>query len=431
MRILILTLGTRGDVQPYVALGMGLRAAGHDVTLMTEASFAGFVEERGLRFAPLRSELLSMLQTPEGKAAVVGKGNPLKLLRQLGPMLRRMLDDEWAVAQDAEAVIYHPKAMGGHSIAEKLGIPGLLALPLPLYSPTRAFPSLLLPFDNLGGALNLLSHRAVLALTRASVSGVLNRWRAEVLGLPPAGDELTLHGRPLLRLYGYSPAVLPMPDDWAGRSVATGYWFLDRLAGWQAPAALLEFLHSGPPPVYIGFGSMPAQDARANTALALEALARAGQRGVLAAGWGGLAAAELPPSVHLLEEAPHDWLFPQMAAVVHHGGAGTTAAGLRAGAPTVICPFFGDQPFWGRRIAALGAGPQPIPQRRLTTECLAGAIRAAVGDPALRERAATLGASIRAEDGVARAVELIETEAGRVLMPEKHHRDAEAQRSNG
>ncbi|HEU4325317.1 MAG TPA: glycosyltransferase [Roseiflexaceae bacterium] len=410
MRILILTLGTRGDVQPYVALGMGLRAAGYDVTLMTETGFAGFVEERGLRFAPLRSELLSLLQTPEGKAAAVGKGNPLKLLRQVGPMLRRMLDDEWAVAQGIDAVIYHPKAMGGHSIAQKLGIPGILALPLPLYSPTRAFPSLLLPFDNLGGTLNQLSHRAVLALTRASVSGVLNRWRKEVLGLPPAGDELTLHGRPLLRLYGYSPAVLPTPDDWAGRSIATGYWFLDRPADWQPPAALLEFLRGGPPPVYIGFGSMPAEDARANTALTLEALARAGQRGVLATGWGGLAAAELPPSIHLLEQAPHDWLFPQMAAVVHHGGAGTTAAGLRAGMPTVICPFFGDQPFWGRRVAALGAGPQPIPQRRLTAARLAEAIRTAVGDPALREHAAALGATIRAEDGVARAIELIETE---------------------
>ncbi|GAB4212071.1 MAG: glycosyltransferase [Roseiflexaceae bacterium] len=410
MHILILTLGSRGDVQPYIALGMGLRAAGYDVTLSSEARFAGFVEQHGLRFAPLRGELLSLLQTPEGKAALVGKGNPVKLLRQVGPMLRQVLDDEWQIAQEADAVIYHPKALGGHSIAEKLGIPGILALPLPLYSPTRAFPSLLLPFDNLGGTLNQASHQLTVWLSSVSTSSVLNRWRKEVLDLPPAGDPLTLHGRPLLRLYGYSPALLPTTGDWAGHSVATGYWFLDQQAAWQPPPALLAFLRDGPPPVYIGFGSMPAQDAQANTTLVLEALERAGQRGVLASGWGGLAAAELPPSVYLLEEAPHDWLFPQMAAVVHHGGAGTTAAGLRAGVPTVICPFFGDQPFWGRRVAALGAGPQPIPQRRLTAARLAEAIRNAVGDPAIRQRAAALGDTIRAEDGVARAVKLIEQE---------------------
>lgn len=412
MRILILTLGTRGDVQPYIALGLGLQAAGYDVTLATEAGFAGFVEERGLHFAPLHSELLSMLQSRAGKALVAGKGGQFKLLRQIWPMLRRMLDDEWALAQDADMVIYHPKALGGHSIAEKLGIPGVLALPLPLYSPTRAFPSLLLPFDNLGSTLNRLSHHALLALTRISVGNVLNGWRKEVLGLPPLGDELTLHGRPLLRLYGYSAAILPTPNDWAGHSVATGYWFLDRPTDWQPAAALLDFLHAGPPPVYIGFGSMPAEDARAKAALVLEALDRAGQRGVLASGWGGLTATDLPSSVYLLDEAPHDWLFPQMAAVVHHGGAGTTAAGLRAGAPTVICPFFGDQPFWGRRVAALGAGPQPIHQRRLSAARLAEAIRAAVNDPALRQHAAALGTTIRAEDGVARAIEQIEQATG-------------------
>jgi UDP:flavonoid glycosyltransferase YjiC (YdhE family) len=412
MKILILTLGSRGDVQPYVALGAGLRSAGHAVTLTTLESFAPMAAEQGLGFHPLRGELLELMQAPAGKAALAGKGNPLALLRQVMPMYRAMLEEEWAAAAGAELVIYHPKALGGHSIAEKLGIPGILALPLPLYSPTAAFPSPILPFASLGPALNRLSHGAAVGLASASVRGVLNRWRKEALGLPPARDELMLRGRPVLRLYGYSPAVLPPPADWDGNSVATGYWFLDRPAGWEPPQPLAAFLRAGPPPVYVGFGSMPAQDAERLTATVLAALERAGQRGVLATGWGGLAAADLPPHVYLLDAAPHDWLFPQMAAVVHHGGAGTTGAGLRAGAPTVICPFFGDQPFWGRRVAALGVGPAPIPQRQLSAERLGDAIRTAATDGAMRERAAALGARISGEDGVARAVALIEAQVG-------------------
>jgi sterol 3beta-glucosyltransferase len=414
MKILILTVGSRGDVQPYIALGAGLQAAGHSVTLATLEAFAPLVAEHGLGFRPLRGEFLELLQTAEGKAAIVGKGNPLALLRQVKPMLRRMLDDALAVSSEAELVIYHPKALGGYSLAEKLGVPGILALPLPLYSPTAAFPSPILPVDNLGPALNRLSHAAIVKLTSASVRGVVNRWRKEVLGLPPAIDELHLHGQPVLRLYGYSPTVLPTPQDWDSTSVATGYWFLNRVRNWEPPASLESFLNAGPPPVYVGFGSMPTQDAMRTTRIVLAALEQAGQRGLLASGWGGLAAAELPAHVYMLAEAPHDWLFPRMAAVVHHGGAGTTAAGLRAGVPSVICPFFGDQPFWGRRVWMLGAGPRPLPQRRLTVETLSAAMRAAVSDPTLRERAARLGKTIRAEDGIGEAIAQIEAYVGRV-----------------
>lgn len=408
MKILILTMGSRGDVQPYIALGAGLRSAGHRVTLATLEAFAQMVQGYGLDFAPIRGEFLELLQTPEGKAALVGKGNPLALLRQVMPMMRQILDDALAASADAELVIYHPKALGGYSIAEKLGIPGVLALPLPLYSPTAAFPSPILPVASLGPTLNRLSHRAMVGLTSASVRGLVNRWRREVLSLPPVRDELTLRGQPVLRLYGYSPAVVPTPADWDRFSVATGYWFLEQPQGWEPPESLRAFLRAGPPPVYVGFGSMPTQDSARTTNIILAALERSGQRGVLATGWGGLSATALPASVYLLQEAPHDWLFPQMAAVVHHGGAGTTAAGLRAGVPTVICPFFGDQPFWGRRVAALGAGPPPIPQNRLTIDALSSAIQAAVSNPTMRERAGGLAASIRAEDGVAQALRQIE-----------------------
>ncbi len=415
MNILILTLGTRGDVQPYVALGAGLQAAGHTVTLATAQPFAQFVSERGLTFFPVRGKYLELLQTSQGKAAVAGKGNRLALLRTVMPMLRALLDDVWLAANSAgfDMVIYHPKSLGGHAIAEKLGIPGILAMPAPLYSPTRAYPSPILPVGNLGGMLNRLSHPLMVSLASLSTRGLVNRWRKDALGLPPAGDELVLHGRPLPRLYGYSPAVVPTPSDWDEYSLASGYWFLDRLPDWRPSEALVAFLQSGPPPVYVGFGSMPAEDAATKATIVVEALARAGQRGVLAAGWGGLAASDVPASVHVLDDAPHDWLFPRMAAVVHHGGAGTTGAGLRAGVPTLVCPFFGDQHFWGRRVAALGVGPDPIPQKQLTAERLAGAIQILTGDPAMRQRAAALGETIRAEDGIGRAVTWIEAQVSR------------------
>jgi sterol 3beta-glucosyltransferase len=412
MNVLILTLGSRGDVQPYVALGGGLQKAGHTVKLATTEQFGAFVREHCLEFAPLNGEFLKLIDTSEGKAAVAGKGGALKLMQAVKPLMRRMMDEAWSAAGDSDVVLYHPKALGGYSIAEKLGVPPILALPAPLYSPTDAFPSPLLPFENLGGMLNRASHRITIWLASVSMRGTVNQWRKKTLGLPSLKDELTWRGRPVLRLYPYSPAVLAMPPDWDGRSVATGYWFLDRPRDWEPPASLLAFLRAGPPPVYVGFGSMPSQDAGRVTHTVLEALDRAGQRGVLATGWGGLVDHDLPTSIYALTEAPHDWLFPQMAAVVHHGGAGTTAAGLRAGVPTVICPFFGDQPFWGRRVAALGAGPQPIPQRRLTVEALRAAMSAAVSDTAMRERAARIGQILRAEDGVGQAVVQIEAYVG-------------------
>lgn len=412
MKILILTLGSRGDVQPYVALGRGLQQAGHDVHLATAAPFAEFVRGNGLEFVPLTGKFLELMETRSGKAAFSGKANALKLFREAKPIMRQLLDESWQAAGDADAVIYHPKAMAGYSIAEKLGIPGILAVPLPLYSPTRAFPSPILPVGNLGGTLNRASHRLAVWLATASMKGTLNGWRRDVLGLEPVRNELELQGRPVLRLYPYSPAVIPTPADWDANSIATGYWFLEQGDEWTPDPALLRFLADGPAPVYVGFGSMPAEDAAAKSAIVLGALAETGLRGVLATGWGGLSAAAVGDNVFVLDAAPHDWLFPRMAAVVHHGGAGTTGAGLRAGVPSVICPFFGDQPFWGRRVAALGAGPAPIAQKKLTVEKLAAALHNATGNPEMRARAAALGATIQAEDGIGRAIEAIETYAG-------------------
>jgi UDP:flavonoid glycosyltransferase YjiC (YdhE family) len=201
--------------------------------------------------------------------------------------------------------------------------------------------------------------------------------------------------------------VIAPPPDWNDNIHVTGYWFLDSAEDWTAPSALTDFLESGPPPVYIGFGSMGNRKPAETTDLVLDALRRIDQRAILLSGWGGLHETDLPDSVFMIDSVPHSWLFSRVAAIVHHGGAGTTAAALRSGSPSVIVPFFGDQPFWGRRVAELGVGPSPIPRQKLTAERLARAIRQALTDNEMRQRAAQLGSRIRLEDGIARAAAVI------------------------
>ena len=209
-------------------------------------------------------------------------------------------------------------------------------------------------------------------------------------------------------LYYFSPSVLPQPPDWSNKNHVTGYWFLDDDQDWRPPADLLDFLSSGPAPVYVGFGSMRTPKSEEMTNIVLQALARTRQRGILVSGWGGISNVDLPEEVYKIDFVPHHWLFPQMAAVVHHGGAGTMAASVRAGVPTVMIPFFGDQPFWGRRYFALGVMPKPIPHKHLTVERLVQAIHIATSDEVIRTRLVTLNERMRTENGVARAIEILE-----------------------
>lgn len=416
MRISILTIGSRGDVQPFVALGLGLREAGHEVVLATGEGFGGVVAEHGLRHAALDVGFMERLQSSDGRAAVSGK-RLLGAIREAASMYRRVLDGEWAAARGSDAVVYHPKALGGYHIAEALGVPGFLSHPVPMFSPTRAFPNPVLPVASLGGSLNKLSYEAFLRLMTAPFGRVINRWRAETLGLAPRrfwAGELEVRGRPVRRLVCCSAHVVPAPADWGRSTSVTGHWFLDGAEAWEPPAPLAKFLAAGPPPVYVGFGSLAGWTPKRVVAAAVEALRRSGQRGVLVTGRGAVPP-NLPDSVFAIESAPHDWLFPRTSAVVHHGGAGTTAEGLRAGRVTVVCPTsINDQAFWGRRVFELGAGPEPIPQRRLTAEELGRAIHDAVTDAGMRRHAGELGTKIRAEKGVRRAVEIIEEEVSGV-----------------
>ena len=420
MNILIITFGSRGDVQPYVALGKGLQAAGHQVTLCTAEDFEPFVRENGLEYGYMSGELLRLMDTDAGREAMeetVGLFGSLKsmvkLTRQTKPLTQQTMLDSWAAAQEVEPdlVVYHPKALAAVSIAEAFNAPPVMVLLQPMTVPTADFPPPGMPSLPLGGTYNKLSYKAI-AAGFSVYTGMVNEMRQKQMGLAkfPKGTGLykTAAGRPIPVMHAFSVQVVPRPADWPDYASIPGYWFLQRGEDWQPPVELADFLAAGEAPVYVGFGSMAGKDPARLTKIVIEALLQTNLRGILASGWGGLETADLPPSILQIEGAPHDWLFPHMSAVVHHGGAGTTAAGLHAGRTTVVCPFMGDQPFWGSRVHALGAGPQPIPQKKLTAGGLSAAIQTAVTNDQLRETADALGKKIRAENGVAMAVALIE-----------------------
>ena len=209
-------------------------------------------------------------------------------------------------------------------------------------------------------------------------------------------------------LYGYSNHVLPKPQDWRDNHYVTGYWFLENERSWQPPQDLVQFIESSTPPIYFGFGSMIDKEIDTVIKIIVEALDKTHQRGIISGGWNELSELKLPSSIFLVNDIPHEWLFPQMVAVVHHGGAGTTAAGFKAGVPSIVVPFAFDQPFWGNIVYKLGVGPKPIPRKKLTVKKLANAINSVLDSTKYKENASILSNKINIENGVLRAVKVIE-----------------------
>jgi sterol 3beta-glucosyltransferase len=367
----------------------------------------------------MNDDLLAILDTDQGKD-LLEKGSSLfqvvkssiQMSRQVAPIQRALMRESWDAARQSQpdVVVSGSKAGAAPHIAEKLGIRCVQATVIPMFVPTRAFRFVVFPDWKLGGWFNKASYRLIRFVTNRVLSGYARDLR-RTLNLPrlKSYDMLKMaDGSDIPVLHGHSEAVLPRPDDWPQTAHVTGYWFLDVDVDWTPPAELAAFLGADPPPVYVGFGSMSGRDPERLARTVVEALQIAGLRGIIATGWGGLKAGDLPDTIFAIDEAPHAWLFPRMAAVVHHGGAGTTAAGLRAGKPTIVVPFFADQPFWGSRVHGIGAGPKPIPRRRLTAQSLAAAMREATGSQDMIAAASQIGERIRSEDGVANAVSLIE-----------------------
>jgi sterol 3beta-glucosyltransferase len=410
MRIVIIAPGSRGDVQPYIALGKGLQKAGHYIRLVSHSNFETLITSYGLEFWSFGNDVKEAVETSEMRE-LTEKGNFLLLMAKMAKEAQRealrFAEGGLKAAEGMDLVL---SGIGGlfigTAIAEKLNIPLVQAYVFP-FTPTQEFSSVLTP--KLPTLFNRFSHQLVRQLMWQGFRSADSIARKKVLNIPAApllGPYHSKSTRNMPILYGFSPSVIPAPLDWNGNTHITGYWFIDETNNWKPPAALLDFLKSGSAPLYIGFGSMSNRNPEQTADLVIEALALANQRAILLSGWGGLQKNNIPNSVFMIDSIPHSWLFPRMSTVVHHGGASTTAAGLKAGIPSIIIPFFGDQPFWGQRVAELGVGSKPIPRKKLTADRLANAIREVITNEDMRQRAEKLGKQIQAENGIESAVSI-------------------------
>jgi sterol 3beta-glucosyltransferase len=415
VRVAVLAIGSRGDVEPFLALSTGLRRRGHTVVVATHAEFAAMVTGAGVDFAELGGNPREALSSPQGQR-MLNTRNPLLLASRMGVLVGPALDAALPAARTAcagaDVVLFATLAQFGLTVADQLGIPAVAAHLQPA-TPTAAMPAAGLPSVRPPpAALNKATWRLSEALTWRAFRPTLNRQRsrAGLAGLPrrPWSRWPRDHRPPVL--YGFSPSVVPVPPDWPDDVHVTGYWFRDPDPAWRLPPALAAFLATGPAPVYLGFGSMPDADPAGLVAALVGGARGAGHRMVLHSGWSRLRATGLlDDDILVVDDVPHSLLFPRMAAVVHHGGAGTTAAALRAGVPAVVIPLFADQFFWGRRVAALRAGSPPIARERLTDARLGAALAVAFGR---REGARQIAQELAAEDGVAVAVALLEERVG-------------------
>ncbi|MBT3337643.1 MAG: glycosyltransferase family 1 protein [Anaerolineae bacterium] len=419
MKITINTFGTRGDVQPYIALGKGLQQVGHEVCVVSHQIFESFVKEHGLDFYPIDLDPREVLVN---QAVAELGNNMLRIMRWMEKNFKLALEEIFKVTldanRDADLMLNSGLSFAGWHVAEKLELPAIATYLWPAI-PSRYIPPLMgkksPSWQPLKGLSNYwstkISNQTFFNLLLSSV----NECRRDILDLPALSKKFYWKidsprgATPFV--YGYSPLVIPKPVDWGDNQQVAGYWFLDAAEDYQPDDALRDFLASGPPPIYVGFGSMIDHEREEAVQIVADALQMIGQRGIMLSDWSGFDSADLPDSILKVESVPHEWLFPQMAAVVHHGGAGTTAAGLRAGVPSVIVPSFGDQFFWGNRIHEMGVGSQPIPRKKLTAEKLAKALQQVIENQTIRENAKRIVEEIRAENGVEKAVQMIETYA--------------------
>jgi UDP:flavonoid glycosyltransferase YjiC (YdhE family) len=412
----MIAFGTRGDVQPAVALGKALKAEGHSVRILAGANFTNWIKRHGLEGVASKIDIQAVMESDLGRDWIEKGSNPIMQMRIIKKLSDRTgwqsMTDAWTACRDADVIFSSfTSDIYALSIAEKLGVPHI-SMPLqPALYPTRSGAATMnAPLPDRKSIINYLFGRFFLEPANWRLAGkMLNRFRREVLSLQPQTPAQYLAAkRRLLTLQAYSRHIVPHAEDWPSTIRTTGYWFLEEQNDWEPPRDLTEFLDAGEPPVCIGFGSMIGRNPDQVTRTVIDAVRESGRRAVLLSGWAGFGDATLGDSIFRLEAAPHEWLYPRVAAAVHHGGAGSTAASLRAGVTTMIVPHLGDQPFWGRRVYALGAGPKPISRNKLTVSALAAAIGTATTNQSLKRRAEDLGAKIRAEDGIGRAVEMIE-----------------------
>lgn len=414
MKFVVLTYGTDGDTRPMIALCRALMHAGHSAHLLADRGTLDAADTLGVPCSAIAGDIRGMLDPAAGISGVVEEGPSFSRTARALAHIANTHAEAWMRAavgagQGCDGLILSGLAgFVGLSAAQALRIPAIGTSIIPL-TPTAEFASPFLPPRWVPRPLHRASHRAVNQLFWRAFRTAINRARAAVCGLPSLGG--LPQGHPML--YGVSPTLLPQPRDWPDNARVCGQWPLPTRS-WSPPAQLADFLAAGEAPVYIGFGSMVGFDRRRMRNVIVEAVG--GRRAMLHPGWSGIDTAGLPSNIFVVDETPHAWLFPRMSAVVHHGGAGTAHTATRAGVPSVVVPFAGDQPFWAERLRRLGVAPPPLDARKMTARQLSTAIELAER-PAIRERARELGEAMREEDGLAVAVDEIERLTGAAGRP--------------
>ena len=402
LRVTCLTIGSRGDVQPYIALCKRLLEEGHRPKIATHAEFKGWVTKHGIEFAIVDGDPAELM-----RICVENGMFTYSFLREASVKFRGWIDElltsAWKACQDTDILIESPSAMAGIHIAEALGIPYFRAFAMP-WTRTRAYPhAFAVPEHKMGGAYNYVTYVMFDNIFWKATASQINRWRKKELGLRSTTlDKLQANKVPFL--YNFSPFVVVPPLDFSDWIRVTGYWFLDEASDWSPSDALTSFIARARADekklVYIGFGSIVVADPAALTKTVVESVLKADVRCILSKGWSDrlgnrdatVAEVPLPQEILQIMSAPHDWLFKQIDAAVHHGGAGTTGASLRAGLPTIIKPFFGDQFFFGSRVEDLGVG---ICMKRVNVSVFSRALWEATHSQRMITKARTLGEQIR------------------------------------
>jgi sterol 3beta-glucosyltransferase len=422
MNIALLAVGTRGDVQPFIALALGLQEAGFSPLIISAKNEEAFVRSFGIPFHSLNVDIQKIMDNQEvhemakGDSPLAFAKSHLESSKALHGIMLAVQHEIWAAVQNVDAIVYHPGMQNAYLMAQELGIPAIMASPFP-FAPTSAYPAILF-YDKirlkglLGNIVNRITHAAFeRVFWMLSRSAAVDFWKKQNkphrAKLTPPSRLQAESGQPVL--LAYSPHIFSQQKEWSENITVTGYWTLPENQEYAPPADLAEFLANGKPPIYVGFGSIKDKATfRQTVELVAQAVERLGERAVIGLGWSSADAVELslPKSVMLIGNVPHSWLFPRVSAVVHHGGAGTTAAGLIAGKPTLIIPHTADQPAWGLRVWELGVGAKPIPKKKLTQENLEAALKELL-QPRVIAEAGRLGETLRTENGVRKAVGII------------------------
>ena len=411
MRICIMTLGTRGDVQPYVALGKELIKRGHTAVICTGGSFKRFVEENGVEFQGTASDLMAIAATPEGKAILE---HPVKNIRLalrysknvINPAYRKTLDDFYNAAKNADMIVYHPKALGAVDMALHLGIPCVSMPPVPIIFPVSEFANLAVTCKNLGPVLNKLTYK-VNEKAESSQIKEINDFREKTLGLEKrkAGIYSYTDGTNRIPIiYPISPSLFPEVKSWDKQVFLPGFLYLE--TNEDLSNELLRFLKDGEKPIVVSFSSMPLSAPERFMTKLMQTLERTNERAVILTGNSGITGSSRK-NCFFVQSAPHARLFPYAKGVVHHGGVGTMAAALKAGVPQQIIPFSVDQPFWADRLYKLGYGLKPLREKTLSTEELGNSFLL-MNNHEVQARAKQIGSEIHAERGNERIVKYLE-----------------------